>query len=149
MIRALVTGTLHEPPVARVSKNGKNFTTAKLRVDGAEDNVSCSLIAFETLADALAKQRPYAALQVGGRATLSVRINEAGEPQANLVIKLDRLTDLRPPESKPAPAPAKADPHPAPLPACTHPRWETLRSGPYRSVWRCLTCGKVEEGTWD
>lgn len=36
MIRALVTGRLHDMPQARTSANGNPFSTAKLRADGKD-----------------------------------------------------------------------------------------------------------------
>ena len=48
MIRALVTGTLHNDPQARTSQNGKPFTTGKLKADASENGIAwVSLIGFQ------------------------------------------------------------------------------------------------------
>ena len=105
MIRALVTGTLYEPPVARVSKNGKPFTTAKLKADSNEGLVWCSLIAFGAQAEALAEQRANAALSVAGRVTPNAWLDKAGEPKAGLSLVVDQVAALRTrPKPKLAPA---------------------------------------------
>ena len=105
MIRALVTGTLYEPPVARVSKNGKPFTTAKLKADSNEGLVWCSLIAFGAEAEALAEQRANAALSVAGRVTPNAWLDKAGEPKAGLSLVVDQVAALRTrPKPKLAPA---------------------------------------------
>ena len=52
MIRALVTGKLHDAPQARTSQSGNPFTTAKLRADSKDGaTVWCSIIAFGELAE--------------------------------------------------------------------------------------------------
>ena len=109
LIRALVTGVLHEAPVVRVSKNGKPFTTAKLRADAADGAVWCSLIAFGAQAEALAEQRANAALSVAGRVTPNAWLDKAGEPKAGLSLVVDQVAALRTrPKPKPTPAPAPA-----------------------------------------
>ena len=105
LIRALVTGVLHEAPVARVSKNGKNFTTAKLRADAADGAVWCSLIAFGAQAEALHEQKANAALSVAGRVTPNAWLDKAGEPKAGLSMVVDQVAALRTrPKPKLAPA---------------------------------------------
>lgn len=107
MIRALVIGTLHEAPVARVGKSGKPFTTAKLRADTTDGAVWCSLIAFGEQAEALKEQKVNAAISVAGRATPSAWLDKSGEPKAGLSVVVDQLAALRTrPKPKPAPAPA-------------------------------------------
>lgn len=123
MIRALVTGTLHEAPIARSGKTGKPFVTAKLRADAAEGAVWCSLIAFGEQAEALKEQKANAALSVAGRATLSAWLDKAGEPKAGLSVVVDQLATLR---TKPKPKP-KPDQTPDP------PRRSTL-------MMTCRTC---------
>lgn len=111
MIRALVIGTLHEAPVARVGKSGKPFTTAKLRADTTDGAVWCSLIAFGEQAEALKEQKVNAAISVAGRATPSAWLDKPGEPKAGLSVVVDQLAALRTrpkPKSAPAPAPAPA-----------------------------------------
>lgn len=105
MIRALVTGTLHEPPVARVGKSGKTFTTAKLKADSNEGLVWCSLIAFGAEAEALAEQRANAALSVAGRVTPNAWLDKAGEPRVGLSLVVDQVAALR---TRPKPKLAQA-----------------------------------------
>lgn len=105
MIRALVSGILHEAPVARVGKSGKPFVTAKLRADTTDGAVWCSLIAFGAEAEALVEQRANAALSVAGRVTPNAWIDKAGEPKAGLSVVVDQVAALRTrPKPKPAPA---------------------------------------------
>lgn len=55
MIRALVSGRLHDMPQARKSQSGNTFTTGKLRADGKDGaTVWTSIIAFGELAERLA-----------------------------------------------------------------------------------------------
>lgn len=105
MIRALVTGVLHEPPVARVGKSGKPFVTAKLKADSNEGLVWCSLIAFGAEAEALAEQRANAALSVAGRVTPNAWLDKAGEPKAGLSLVVDQVAALR---TRPKPKLAQA-----------------------------------------
>ena len=107
MIRALLTGTLHEAPVARTGKSGKPFVTAKLRADADNGSVWCSLIAFGSQAEALAEQQANAAVSVAGRVTLSAWIDKAGEAKAGLSVVVDQLAALR---TRPKPRP---DPRPS------------------------------------
>lgn len=107
MIRALLTGTLHERPVSRIGKSGKSFVTAKLKADGAEGTVWCSLIAFGPQAEVLTEQREHAAVSVAGRVTLSSWLDKAGEPKAGLSVVVDQVATLRTkPQPQPAPDPA-------------------------------------------
>ena len=107
MIRALLTGVLNEAPVARTGKSGKPFVTAKLKADGGEGTVWCSLIAFGEQAEALAEQRANAAVSVAGRVTLSAWIDKAGEAKASLSVVVDQLAALR---TRPKP---RSDPRPS------------------------------------
>ena len=107
MIRVLVTGTLHEPPVARVGKSGKPFTTAKMKADSGEGLVWCSLIAFGAQAEALHEQKANAAVSVAGRADLSAWLDKTGEPKAGLSLVVDQVAALRT-RPKPKPEPAAA-----------------------------------------
>lgn len=113
MIRALLTGTLHERPMSRLGKSGKPFVTAKLKADGAEGTVWCSLIAFGPQAEVLTEQREHAAVSVAGRVTLSSWLDKAGEPKAGLSVVVDQVATLR---TKPQPQPV-----PVPDPAASAP----------------------------
>lgn len=100
MIRALLTGTLHEAPARRVSKTGKPFTTAKLKADTAEGSIWCSLVAFAEQGEALAEQRAHAAISIAGRATPTAWIDKKGEAKAGLDVVVDQVATLR---TKPRP----------------------------------------------
>lgn len=97
MIRALVTGTLYEPPTRRVGKSGKAFATAKLRADSSDGSILCSLIAFGEEAEALAKQKASAAVSVAGRVTPTAWIDKNGDAKAGLSLVVEQLATLRSP----------------------------------------------------
>ena len=101
LIRALVTGVLHEAPVARVSKNGKPYVTAKVRADGKDGaSVWCSIIAFGDVADRLLTLGNGAALSVSGKAEVSGWLDKQGEPKAGLSLVADDVATLK---AKPKP----------------------------------------------
>jgi single-stranded DNA-binding protein len=110
MIRALLTGTLHTAPQARISQTGKPFTTGKLKADATDSGmVWVSLIAFGETAERLATLKAGQTVAVTGRTKLSAWLDKAGEPQAGLDVVVDELATLkarpRPkPDTPPAPA---------------------------------------------
>lgn len=116
MIRALLTGTLHDAPAIRISKTGKPFTTAKLKADTADGSIWCSLIAFGDQADALADQKANAAISIAGRATPSAWIDKTGAAKAGLDVVVDQVAALRtkprPKVATPAPVAAGFDDDP-------------------------------------
>ncbi|HRX72264.1 MAG: single-stranded DNA-binding protein [Candidatus Competibacteraceae bacterium] len=108
MIRALVTGTLHNDPQARTSQNGKPFTTGKLKADASENGIAwVSLIGFQEQAERLATLKAGQAISISGRAKLTAWLNKQGEAQAGLDVVIDELATLRP-RPKPKPEPAQA-----------------------------------------
>jgi single-stranded DNA-binding protein len=118
MIRALVTGKLHDAPQQRTSANGKTYTTAKLRADGKDGStVWCSIIAFNAEGERLATLQQGAALSVSGRAEVSAWSDKQGEPKAGLSLMVDELATLK---AKPKPPGEARQPsrrparHPAP-----------------------------------
>ncbi len=117
MIRALVSGRLHDAPQARTSANGNPFSTAKLRADGKDGaTVWTSIIAFGELAERLATLPAGAALSVSGRAEVNAWLDKNGEPRAGLSVVVEELATLRgkprpssesrPPSRRPARQPA-------------------------------------------
>ncbi|HRF45114.1 MAG TPA: single-stranded DNA-binding protein [Candidatus Competibacteraceae bacterium] len=106
MIRALVTGTLHNDPQARISQSGKSFTTGKLKADATENGIVwVSLIGFQETGERLATLKAGQAVSISGRAKLTAWLDKAGEPQAGLDVVIDELVTLRP---KPKPKPDQA-----------------------------------------
>ncbi|MFZ1828292.1 MAG: single-stranded DNA-binding protein [Candidatus Competibacteraceae bacterium] len=107
MIRALVTGTLHNDPQARTSQAGKPFTTGKIKADATENGIVwVSVIAFQEQAERLASLRSGQAVSITGRAKLTAWLDKKGEAQAGLDIVVDDLATLRP-RSKPKPEPVQ------------------------------------------
>lgn len=101
MIRALISGKLHDAPQVRTSQNGNSFTTAKLRADdGKGGSVWCSLIGFGEAGERLATLKPGSALSVSGRCEVSAWLNKEGEAKAGLSVVVDELVTLK---SKPKP----------------------------------------------
>lgn len=122
MIRALVTGRLHDAPQARTSQSGNTFTTGKLRADGKDGaTVWCSIIAFGELAERLATLPAGAALSVSGRAEVNAWLDKSGEPRAGLSVVVEELATLRgkprpPSESRPPSRRPARQPEPAGVP---------------------------------
>ncbi len=101
MIRALVSGVLHEAPKARTSASGKPFATAKLRADGKDGaTVWCSLIAFGEQGERLVSLPAGAALSVSGRVEVSAWSDKQGEPKAGLSLVVEEMATLK---AKPKP----------------------------------------------
>ena len=130
MIRALVTGRLHDTPQARTSANGNPFSTAKLRADGKDGaTVWTSIIAFGELAERLATLPAGAALSVSGRAEVNAWLDKSGEPRAGLSVVVEELATLRgkprpPSESRqPSRRPAR-QPEPAGVPFDDFETWQ-------------------------
>ena len=122
MIRALVTGRLHDMPQARTSQSGNTFTTGKLRADGKDGaTVWTSIIAFGELGERLATLPAGAALSVSGRAEIGAWSDKDGNPHGSLSLVCDELATLkgkpRPPSEarQPSRRPAR-QPEPAGVP---------------------------------
>ncbi|MCB1781782.1 MAG: single-stranded DNA-binding protein [Candidatus Competibacteraceae bacterium] len=108
MIRALVTGTLHNDPQARTSQNGKPFTTGKLKADATENGIVwVSLIGFQETGERLAALKAGQAVSISGRAKLTAWLDKQGDPQAGLDVVIDELVTLRA-RPKPRTEPAQA-----------------------------------------
>ncbi len=101
MIRALVSGALHEAPKVHAGKSGKAFATAKVKADGKDGaTVWCSIIAFGEQAERLVTLPAGAALSVSGRAEVSAWSDKSGEPRAGLSLVVEELATLK---AKPKP----------------------------------------------
>ena len=73
MIRALITGKLHDTPQARTSATGNTFAIAKMKADDkAGAWVWVSVIAFGAESERLLELKAGDAVAIGGRAELSV-----------------------------------------------------------------------------
>ena len=122
MIRALVSGRLHDAPQARTSQSGNTFVTGKLRADGKDGaTVWTSIIAFGELAERLASLPAGAALSVSGRAEVNAWIDKSGEPRAGLSVVVEELATLRgkprpPSEARPPSRRPARQPEPAGVP---------------------------------
>ena len=122
MIRALVSGRLHDAPQARTSQSGNPFTTGKLRADGKDGaTVWTSIIAFGELGERLATLPAGAALSVSGRAEVNAWLDKNGEPRAGLSVVVEELATLRgkprlPSESRPPSRRPARQPEPAGIP---------------------------------
>ena len=107
MIRALVSGVLHDAPKVHTGRSGKPFTTAKVRADGKDGaTVWCSIIAFNAEGERLATLQQGAALSVSGRAEVSAWLDKNGEHKGGLSLVVDELATLK---AKPKP---RDDGHP-------------------------------------
>ena len=123
MIRAMVSGTLHDAPTVRTSQSGKPFTTAKLRADAADGGtVWCSLVAFGDVAERLATLKAGQAISVSGRAKLSSWLVKSGEPAAGLSVVVDELIALR---GKPRPRDAAPPDRRPPTDTCDAGGWRS------------------------
>lgn len=71
-IRALVTGTLHDAPQSRTSKQGNAYAKGKLRMEENGATVWCSLLAFGDAAELLLGLEAGASLSASGTASMSV-----------------------------------------------------------------------------
>ena len=96
MIRALLTGTLHNAPQARTGASGKPYTTAKLKAVGKDGStIWVSLVAFGDLAERLATINPGNAVAVSGRLEASAYLDKSGNPAAGLSVVVDELATLK------------------------------------------------------
>lgn len=97
MIRALVSGRLHDAPQARTSQSGNPFSTAKLRADGKDGaTVWTSIIAFGELGERLATLPAGAALSVSGWRSLRRPGRLATVMRGSLAIKKTTTIDSHP-----------------------------------------------------
>jgi single-stranded DNA-binding protein len=108
MIRALITGKLHDAPQARTSQNGNTFAICKVKADDKNGAwVWVSVIAFGAEAERLLTLKAGDAVAMGGRAELSVWEDKDGNHHPGLSLVADEVATLR---GKPKP---KADHPPA------------------------------------
>jgi single-stranded DNA-binding protein len=121
MIRALVSGTLYDAPRGGLGRNGKPFTTAKVKAEGKNgDAVWVSCVAFGDMAEKLAMQAAKAPISVVGKIEVSIYTAKTGEPKAGLSMVVEDCAALETrPRSAARPGPAQTQEPPAPPPPAT------------------------------
>lgn len=108
MIRALITGKLHDTPQARTSATGNTFAIGKVKADDkAGAWVWVSVIAFGAEAERLLELKAGDAVSIGGRAELSVWEDRDGNHHPGLSLVADEIATLR---GKPKPRAPKPKP---------------------------------------
>jgi hypothetical protein len=115
----LLSGVLHKTAETRVSKNGRQYTLAKIRVKDGEATQWWQIFAFSDSAQLeLRRLDEGDALAVQGVPKFEIYCPEGAEPRVSLSITVDSVLALRQPpkerkKKEPAPAPARAE-KPAP-----------------------------------
>ena len=122
MIRALVTGKLHDAPQARTSATGNTFAICKVKADDKNGAwVWVSVIAFGAEAERLLTLKQGDTVAIGGRTEIGAWSDKDGNPHGSLSLVADELATLRgkprpPSESRqPSRRPAR-QPEPAGVP---------------------------------
>ena len=96
MIRALISGKLHDTPQARTSQNGNQFAICKVKADDKNGAwVWVSIIAFGQEAERLLSLKAGDAVAIGGRAELSVWEDKDGNHHPGLSLVADEVATLR------------------------------------------------------
>lgn len=96
MIRALITGKLHDAPQARTSQNGNPYAVCKVKADDKNGAwVWVSVIAFGQEAERLLTLKAGDAVAIGGRAELSVWEDKDGNHHPGLSLVADEVATLR------------------------------------------------------
>ncbi len=114
MIRALITGKLHDTPQARTSANGNTFAIGKVRADDKNGAwVWVSVIAFGAESERLLELKAGDAVAIGGRAELSVWADRDGNHHPGLSLVADEVATLR---GKPKPRSEGESRNPSPPP---------------------------------
>lgn len=110
MIRTLFTAQLYGDPIARTSKSGSQFATAKVKADGKDGAVLwISIVAFNDLAERLLTLKANNAVAISGKLEVSAYVAKDGSPAAGLSVVCDELAALKAkPRPKPSPAPQPA-----------------------------------------
>lgn len=112
-MHALINGTLHTAPEARIGKSGKGYVSAKLKADGGKDGVPIwvSLVAFNAQATELLALPAGAPLSVVGKLEARGYVDKAGQPAVGLSVVVDSVLTLAPRETK-EPRPQHRDTRP-------------------------------------
>jgi single-stranded DNA-binding protein len=111
---AMISGVLHRAPESRVSKNGKQFVTASVRVKDGEGSQFWRVTVFsESAQTELLRLSAGDAVSAQGRLEASIWTPDDGrEPRINLALTADVVMALKPqPKER-----RKPDPEPAPEP---------------------------------
>jgi Single-strand binding protein family len=107
----LITGVLFRQPESRVSKSGKPFAMATLRVSAGNESQFWRLFVFSESAQAeLAKLSDGDALACQGVPKFELFRPETGEPRVSLSITVDHVLALKQPPKQ------RAKPHEEPAP---------------------------------
>ncbi len=128
MIRALITGKLHDTPQSRTSATGNTFAIAKVKADDKNGAwVWVSVIAFGAESERLLELKAGDAVAIGGRAELSVWADRDGNHHPGLSLMADEVATLRGKPKPRSPKPRAREPEAAsagfddPLPEVTCP----------------------------
>lgn len=96
MIRALITGKLHDTPQARTSANGNTFALAKVKADDKNGAwIWVSVIAFGAESERLLTLKAGDAVAIGGRAELNTWQDRDGNHHPGLSLVADEVATLR------------------------------------------------------
>jgi len=96
MIRALVSGKLHDAPQARTSQSGNTFAIGKVKADDKNGAwVWVSVIAFGQEAERLLTLKQGDAVAIGGRAEIGAWSDKDGNPHGSLSIVADEIATLK------------------------------------------------------
>ena len=91
MIDALITGKLHGAPQQRISKTGRAFVTAKLRVPTGESATFCNVVAFDQgTQDALMTLTAGEAVALAGELRVSTWTDKSGTAHPSLDLVASR-----------------------------------------------------------
>ena len=96
MIRALVSGTLHDQPQSRISQNGNAFALCKVKADDkAGAWIWVSAIAFGDAAERLLQLKAGDSVSIAGRAELGTWQDKDGNAHPSLSLVADEVAALR------------------------------------------------------
>jgi single-stranded DNA-binding protein len=98
MIAALVTGALFKAPESRMSKSGKPFATATLRVKDGDTSQYWKILAFSDHArEELLRLHDGDALAVQGQGKFEIYQPDGGAAKLSLTVFADHVLALRQP----------------------------------------------------
>lgn len=127
MIRAIVAGVLYDEPRPGQGRNGKPFTTAKVKAEGKNgESVWVSAIGFGEIAEKLAAFSAQTPISVVGKVEISSYQTKTGEQKTGLSMIVEQIAALetRPRTAQRPAAAAQEPPPPAPAPFDDFDDWE-------------------------
>jgi single-stranded DNA-binding protein len=95
VMRALISGMLHDAPTMKTSKAGKEFYIGKVKDDSTNPVTWTSIVCFDEQAAILAGMKKGDALSVSGKLTVDVYQPAQGDPRANISITCDNIITLK------------------------------------------------------